>query len=43
MLRAGLATDSVDWVRLLDGPLPELVRSGDLDNARTIVDGFTHT
>ena len=43
MLRAGLATDSVDWVRLLDGPLPELVRSGDLDNARAIVDGFTHT
>ena len=32
--RAGVRSDSVDWVALLDGPLPELVRSGDIDNAR---------
>ena len=36
--RAGLRSDAVDWAALLDGPLPELVRSGDLDNARAIVD-----
>ena len=30
---AGVRSDSVDWVALLDGPLPELVRSGDLDGA----------
>ncbi len=35
--RAGLRSDSVDWVGLLDGPLPELVRAGDLDNASAIV------
>ncbi len=35
--RAGLRSDSVDWVRLLDGPLPELVRSGDIDDAKAIV------
>ena len=35
--RAGRRSDAVDWARLLDGPLPELVRSGDLDNARAIV------
>ncbi len=29
--RAGAPTDSVDWVGLLDGPLPDLVRAGDLD------------
>ncbi len=34
---AGLPSDSVDWATLLDGPLPELVRSGDLDAAREIV------
>jgi siroheme synthase-like protein len=35
--RAGLRSDSVDWVRLLDGLLPELVRDGDLENARVAV------
>ncbi len=35
--RAGLRSDSVDWVHLLDGPLPGLVRSGDIDNAKAIV------
>ena len=34
---AGLPSNSVDWATLLDGPLPELVRSGDLDAAREIV------
>jgi siroheme synthase-like protein len=34
---AGRPSDSVDWKRLLDGPLPGLVRAGDLDAARTIV------
>ncbi len=37
-LRAhGLSTGSVDWHRLLDGPLPGLVRSGDLDAARELL------
>jgi siroheme synthase-like protein len=40
MLRDGLRTDSVDWVRLLDGPLPDIVQSGDIDGARAIVDDF---
>jgi siroheme synthase-like protein len=35
--RAGLPSDSVDWVRLLNGPLLELVRAGDIDNARATV------
>jgi siroheme synthase-like protein len=34
---AGGRSDSVDWAKLLDGPLPDVVRSGDLDNARAIV------
>jgi len=39
--RAGRRSDSVDWVALLDGPLPELVRSGEIDNARAIVSAAT--
>jgi siroheme synthase-like protein len=35
--RAGAPTDSVDWVGLLDGPLPDLVRAGDVDGARALV------
>jgi siroheme synthase-like protein len=35
--RAGLPIDSVDWVRLLEGPLLELVRAGEIDNARATV------
>ena len=35
--RAGAPTDSVDWVGLLDGPLPDLVRAGDLVAARALV------
>jgi precorrin-2 dehydrogenase / sirohydrochlorin ferrochelatase len=39
--RAGLRSDSVDWVGLLDGPLPDLVRSGDIDSARELVAAAT--
>jgi precorrin-2 dehydrogenase / sirohydrochlorin ferrochelatase len=39
--RAGLRSDSVDWVGLLDGPLPDLVRSGDIDSAREMVAAAT--
>ncbi len=39
--RAGVRSDSVDWVRLLDGPLPELVRSGDIDSAGATVKAAT--
>jgi siroheme synthase-like protein len=35
--RAGLRSDSVDWARLLDGPLLELIRAGEIDNARATV------
>ena len=35
--RAGVGCDAVDWGRLLNGPLPGLVRSGDMDGARTVV------
>jgi siroheme synthase-like protein len=35
--RAGRSSNSVDWVALLDGPLLDLVRTGDWDNARAIV------
>jgi siroheme synthase-like protein len=41
--RAGLRSDSVDWTKLLNGPLPELVRSGDMDNARATVETATTT
>ena len=35
--RAGASTESVDWAALLDGPLPDLVRSGDMDGARALI------
>jgi siroheme synthase-like protein len=35
--RAGVRSDTVDWVHLLEGPLPELVRAGALDEARAAV------
>jgi siroheme synthase-like protein len=38
---AGLRSDSVDWAELLDGPLLELVRAGEIDNARAIVRAAT--
>lgn len=34
---AGRSTESVDWATLLDGPLPDLVRHGRLDEARALV------
>jgi siroheme synthase (precorrin-2 oxidase/ferrochelatase) len=38
---AGRRSDSVDWAALLDGPLLDLVRAGDWDNARAIVAAAT--
>ena len=38
LVEAGVATDAVDWPGLLDGPLPGLVRSGHLDEARRILE-----
>ncbi|HWD54624.1 MAG TPA: bifunctional precorrin-2 dehydrogenase/sirohydrochlorin ferrochelatase [Acidimicrobiales bacterium] len=38
---AGRRSDSVDWAALLDGPLLELVQSGEWDKARTIVAAAT--
>jgi siroheme synthase-like protein len=41
-LRAtGASTESVDWAGLLDGPLPALVRSGQLDRARALIEAAT--
>jgi siroheme synthase-like protein len=37
----GSSSESVDWAALLDGPLPELVRSGDLEGARAVVTAAT--
>ena len=42
LLQAGLGSDSVQWRQLLDGPLLELVRAGDLDDARAIVEDVTN-
>jgi siroheme synthase-like protein len=39
--QAGARSDSVDWAGMLEGPLPELVRSGDMDGARAIVTAAT--
>jgi len=35
--QAGLSSEAVDWVPLLDGPVLELIRCGDIDNARAEV------
>jgi siroheme synthase-like protein len=35
--REGLSSDAVDWTALLEGPLPELVRSGDMEKAEAAV------
>jgi siroheme synthase-like protein len=37
LLSSGRRSDGVDWRTLLDGPLPELVRAGALDEARAAV------
>jgi siroheme synthase-like protein len=34
----GASTETVDWETLLDGPLPALVFSGDLEDARRLID-----
>jgi siroheme synthase-like protein len=36
----GTSTETIDWRRLLDGPLPEMVRHGRIDEARTALDAF---
>jgi siroheme synthase-like protein len=41
--RSGRGTETVDWRSLLDGPLPELVRAGELDNARATISRATTT
>jgi siroheme synthase-like protein len=38
---AGRSTERVDWDALLDGPLPALVRSGDTEAARSLVEEAT--
>ena len=38
---AGRSTETVDWAALLDGPLPALVRDGQLDEARALVEDAT--
>jgi len=43
LLRGGRRSDAVDWAALLNGPLPEFVRSGDADNAQAIIDSATTT
>jgi precorrin-2 dehydrogenase/sirohydrochlorin ferrochelatase len=40
---AGRSTEMVDWVALLDGSLPELVRDGRFDEARAVVEAATGT
>jgi siroheme synthase-like protein len=39
--RAGVRSDTVDWVRLLDGPLPALLRAGDIAGARAALTAAT--
>ncbi len=36
----GRSTETIDWRRLLDGPLPDLVRGGHIDEARVVLDAF---
>jgi siroheme synthase-like protein len=36
----GRSTESLDWRTLLDGPLPELVRQGRMDEAHAVLDAF---
>lgn len=38
IVRAGFPTDAIDWRALLDGPLPGLIESGDIDAARALID-----
>jgi siroheme synthase-like protein len=36
----GKSTEALDWRTLLDGPLPDMVRRGQIDDARTTLDAF---
>jgi len=36
----GASTETIDWRAVLDGPLPELVRQGRIDDARAALDAF---
>ncbi|MGP8058047.1 MAG: bifunctional precorrin-2 dehydrogenase/sirohydrochlorin ferrochelatase [Acidimicrobiales bacterium] len=38
---AGRSSESVDWLEVLDGPLPELVAQGRLDQARALLAAST--
>jgi precorrin-2 dehydrogenase/sirohydrochlorin ferrochelatase len=37
LMTDGRPTTSVDWAALLNGPLPQLLRDGDIDGARALV------
>jgi siroheme synthase-like protein len=36
----GRSTEEIDWRTMLDGPLPEMVRHGRMDEARAALDAF---
>jgi len=36
----GRSTETLDWRAVLDGPLPEMVRQGRIDDARAALDAF---
>jgi precorrin-2 dehydrogenase len=36
---AGRSTEDIDWAALLDGPLPDLVRQGRIEEATALIDG----
>jgi precorrin-2 dehydrogenase / sirohydrochlorin ferrochelatase len=38
LMAEGRPTTSVDWASLLDGPLPTLVREGDIEGARVLLE-----
>jgi hypothetical protein len=38
---AGRSTEKVDWAALLDGPLPALVRAGEGEAARSLIEEAT--
>jgi precorrin-2 dehydrogenase / sirohydrochlorin ferrochelatase len=43
LMAEGRPTTSVDWAAILDGPLPELVRGGDIDGARALLAEVTRS
>jgi siroheme synthase-like protein len=36
----GRSTEALDWRSVLDGPLPDMVRQGRMDEARAVLDAF---